>query len=204
MSQLREDIRGHPLVAALVLALVAAAWVAAVALRAQAGDEWLLLGLVLTVPVLGVAAALVWLRRDMRAHPRAAALILAALAASWVYSAAMRLAGADAALTVGIILNMLVDGTAAALVCRGRGGGSPGVRGGLLAAVLLGAVRFAALLLAWTAADWLAAGQYPRGDGSGGLWGFTAEGVGLYVVLAGLAGVTVALGRRPGRTPARP
>jgi hypothetical protein len=211
MSQLREDIHGHPVVAAFVLALVTGAWAVAIALRAQVGEEWLFLGLLLTTPVLGVAAALVWLRRDMRAHPRTAALILAALAVSWAYSAVMRLAGADAALGSGIILNMLVDGVAAALVYRGRSRDAAGIRGGVLAAVLLGAVRFAALLLAWTVADWLAAGHYPRAEGDWGLWGYTAEGVGLYAVLAGipglfaaLAGIVMARGRRPRQEPAPP
>ena len=211
MRQVREDIRGHPVAAALVLVLVAGAWAAALTLRAQAGDEWLYLGLLLTAPVLGSAAALVWLRRVLRAYPRGAALVLAAVAATWAYSAVMRMAGADAALGVGILLNMLVDGVAAALVCRARGGGAAGSRGGLLAAMLLGVVRFAALLLAWTVADWLAAGHYPRPEGSGGLWRYTAEGVGFYAVLsglpgllAGLLGVTLAQGRRPGRAPASP
>lgn len=179
MDQLRQDLRTHPWAAALVCVLLVAPWGFAFAVRGQARVEWLGLGPLLSAPVAAGAAALVWLRRDIRAYLRATALVLAGLAESWAYSAVMRVAGADAALGAGLALNMPVDGTAAALVCRARGAGGVGIRGGLLAA-----------------------GHYPRRDQSGGLYVVLAGLLGLF---ASLAGITVVLGRwrgcRPGHRP---
>jgi hypothetical protein len=212
MNQVRQDIRARPWAAALVVALCVAAGAFAFGIRVQAGDEWVLLGLLMTTPVLSLAAALVWLRRDIRAHPLAAALALAGLAGTWGYAAATRSAGGGAALWAGVALNMLLEGTVAALVCRARGGGAAGLRGGLLAAMLLSALSFAALVLGYTLADWLAAGHYPVGMGEGGGWlGWLGEGVGMYAILsgipallAGLFGVVLGMGDRPESAPAPP
>ena len=215
MSQLRQDIRAHPWAAVLVVGLFAAAWALAFATRAEARDNWPVLGLEATVLLVTVVAATVWLRRDARAHPWGTALVVTGLAGTLAYFIATSSPAywGDQWLLLGLALGMLVDGAAAALVCRARGGGAPGVRGGLLAAGLLGAFRMMALSVGGGLADWLATGHAPNSEVPfeggwlgwlGTAWLFFIVLVGIPALLAGLVGVAVALGEQRESAPAPP